>query len=200
LTGVNSPIPGYSRFWSEHALVLSLDEKNQIQALHRTQPGLPMKKGRYGTMTHDYKRHGTTTRFAALDVLEGKVIGQCMALHRHQEFIRLLNRINRETPASRDLHLIVDIRRTRMARTTAAIQARVSIAAPTLPKTRNTFPVTVVAIQSGAPQASRDGISSRWQKAIAMLSPARITAQKRHVLRSMMPPRLDRVSVGARSR
>ena len=92
----------------EHALVLSVDEKSQIQALDRTQPGLPMKKGRCGTMTHDYKRHGTTTLFAALDVLEGTVIGQCMARHRHQEFIRFLNKINRETPAGRDLHLIVD--------------------------------------------------------------------------------------------
>src|SRR5947209_14809091 len=92
----------------EHALVLSVDEKSQIQALDRTQPGLPMKKGRCGTMTHDYKRHGTTTLFAALDVLEGRVIGQCMARHRHQEFIRFLNKINRETAAARELHLIVD--------------------------------------------------------------------------------------------
>ena len=92
----------------EHALVLSVDEKSQIQALDRTQPGLPMKKGRCGTMTHDYKRHGTTTLFAALDVLEGRVIGQCMARHRHQEFIRFLNKLNRETPAGRELHLIVD--------------------------------------------------------------------------------------------
>jgi len=88
--------------------VLSVDEKSQIQALDRTQPGLPMKRGRCGTMTHDYKRHGTTTLFAALNVLEGKVIGQCMARHRHQEFIRFLNKINRETPARRELHLIVD--------------------------------------------------------------------------------------------
>jgi transposase len=92
----------------EHALVLSVDEKSQIQALDRTQPGLPMKRGRCGTMTHDYKRHGTTTLFAALNVLEGKVIGQCMARHRHQEFIRFLNHINRQTPADRDLHLVVD--------------------------------------------------------------------------------------------
>src|SRR5580765_3597223 len=91
-----------------HAVVLSVDEKSQIQALDRTQPGLPMKKGRLGTMTHDYKRNGTTTLFAALDVPEGGVIGQCMARHRHQEFIRFLNKINRETPAGRDLHLIVD--------------------------------------------------------------------------------------------
>ncbi len=87
----------------EHALVLSVDEKSQIQALDRSQPGLPMKRGRCGTMTHDYKRHGTTTLFAALDVLEGKVIGQCMSRHRHQEFIRFLNKINRETPVGREL-------------------------------------------------------------------------------------------------
>jgi len=92
----------------DHALVLSVDEKSQIQALDRTQPGLPMKRGRCGTMTHDYKRHGTTTLFAALNVLDGKVIGQCMSRHRHQEFIRFLNKINRETPAERELHLVVD--------------------------------------------------------------------------------------------
>ena len=92
----------------EHALVLSVDEKSQIQALDRTQPGLPMKRGRCGTMTHDYKRHGTTTLFAALDVLEGRVIGRCMARHRHQEFIRFLDKINRETTADRELHLIID--------------------------------------------------------------------------------------------
>jgi len=88
--------------------VLSVDEKSQIQALDRTQPGLPMKKGRCGTMTHDYKRHGTTPLFAALDVLDGRVIGQCMARHRHQEFIRFLDKINRETTVGRELHLIVD--------------------------------------------------------------------------------------------
>jgi hypothetical protein len=76
-----------------HAVVLSVDEKSQIQALDRTQPGLPMKKGRAGTMTHDYVRHGTTTLFAALNVLDGTVIGQCMQRHRHQEFIRFLNRV-----------------------------------------------------------------------------------------------------------
>src|SRR6266404_40772 len=92
----------------EKAVVLCVDEKSQIQALDRTQPGLPMKKGRCGTMTHDYKRHGTTTLFAALEVLQGRVIGQCMARHRHQEFIRFLNKINRETPGGRELHLIVD--------------------------------------------------------------------------------------------
>src|ERR1700719_1083207 len=92
----------------EHALVLSVDEKSQIQALDRTQPGLPMKKGRCGTMTHDYKRHGTTTLFAALDVLEGRVIGQCMARHRHQEFLRFLKTIDERTLPNLDLHLIVD--------------------------------------------------------------------------------------------
>ena len=78
-----------------HVIVLSIDEKCQIQALDRTQPGLPMKKGRAGTMTHDDKRHGTTTLFAALDVHQGKVIGQNMQHHRHQEFIRFLNKIER---------------------------------------------------------------------------------------------------------
>jgi transposase len=92
----------------EHALVLSVDEKSQIQALGRTQPGLPMTRGRCETMTHDYKRHGTTTLFAALNVLDGTVIGQCMSRHRHQEFIRFLNQINRKTPPDLDLHLIVD--------------------------------------------------------------------------------------------
>src|ERR1700761_7965068 len=91
-----------------HAIVLSVDDKGQTQALARTQPGLPMKKGRAGTMTHDYKRHGTTTLFAALDVLEGKVIGRCMQRHRHQEFIRFLKLIDQQTPAGLGLHLIVD--------------------------------------------------------------------------------------------
>ena len=92
----------------DKALVLSVDEKSQIQALDRTQPGLPMKKGRAGTMTHDYKRHGTTTLFAALNMLDGSVIGECMPRHRHGEFLRFLKRIDRETPAELDLHLIVD--------------------------------------------------------------------------------------------
>ena len=91
-----------------HAVVLSVDEKSQIQALDRTQPGLPMKKGRAGTMTHDYKRHGTTTLFAALDVLEGKVIGRCMQRHRHQEFIRFLNTIEAQVPAGKLIHVILD--------------------------------------------------------------------------------------------
>ncbi len=92
----------------DKALVLSVDEKSQIQALDRTQPGLPIKKGRAGTMTHDYKRNGTTTLFAALNVLDGKVIGQCMKRHRHQEFIRFLNRIDRQTLPHLDIHLIID--------------------------------------------------------------------------------------------
>ncbi len=91
-----------------HAIVLSIDEKSQIQALDRTQPGLPMKKGRAGTMTHDYKRHGTTTLFAALDILEGKVIGRCMQRHRHQEFIRFLNTIEADVPAGKVVHVILD--------------------------------------------------------------------------------------------
>jgi len=92
----------------DKALVLSLDEKSQIQALNRTQPGLPLKKGHCATMTHDYKRNGTTTLFAALSMLDGKVIGDCMPRHRHQEFIRFLKKIDGETPAGLDLHLIVD--------------------------------------------------------------------------------------------
>ena len=91
-----------------HAIVLSVDEKSQIQALDRTQPGLPMKKGRSGTMTHDYKRHGTTTLFAALNVLDGSVIGRNMQRHRHQEFIRFLNAIERAVPAGKQVHAILD--------------------------------------------------------------------------------------------
>ena len=92
----------------DKALVFSVDEKSQIQALDRTQPGLPLKKGRCGTMTHDYKRHGTTTLFAALDVATGKVIGQCMPRHRHQEWLKFLRRIDAETPKHLDVHLIAD--------------------------------------------------------------------------------------------
>src|SRR5487761_1595156 len=92
----------------EHAIILSVDEKSQIQALDRTQPGLPMKKGRAGTMTHDYKRNGTTTLFAALNVLKGEVIGQCMKRHRHQEFLKFLQTIDRSTPKNLALHCIVD--------------------------------------------------------------------------------------------
>lgn len=92
----------------EHALVLSCDEKTQIQALDRTQKGLPIHKGRCDTMTHDYKRNGTTTLFAAIDMMEGKVIGTCMDKHRHQEWIKFLQLIDAETPPELDLHLIVD--------------------------------------------------------------------------------------------
>jgi transposase len=91
-----------------HAIVLSIDEKSQIQALDRTQPGLPMKKGRAGTMTHDYKRHGTTTLFAALNTLDGTVIGRNMQRHRHQEFIRFLNTIEAQVPAGKVIHAVVD--------------------------------------------------------------------------------------------
>jgi transposase len=92
----------------EHALVLCVDEKSQIQALDRTQPSLPIYPGRCATMTHDYKRNGTTTLFAALDMLEGRLIAQCMPRHRHQEFIKFLKQIDAETPPELDLHLIVD--------------------------------------------------------------------------------------------
>lgn len=90
------------------ALVLCLDEKSQIQALDRTQPGLPLKKGRCGTMTHDYKRNGTTTLFAALNVLDGKVIGECHARHRHQEWLKFLRRLDREFPQDVQLHMVMD--------------------------------------------------------------------------------------------
>ncbi len=92
----------------EHALVLCCDEKSQVQALDRTQPGLPLKKGRAATMTHDYKRHGTTTLFAALNILDGSVISQCQARHRHGEWLKFLRQIDRETPGDRSLHLICD--------------------------------------------------------------------------------------------
>jgi len=92
----------------EHALVLCCDEKSQVQALDRTQPGLPMKKGRAATMTHDYKRNGTTTLFAALSVLDGQVISQCQQRHRHIEWLKFLKQIDRETPKDKALHLIAD--------------------------------------------------------------------------------------------
>jgi transposase len=90
------------------AVVLSIDEKSQIQALDRTQPGLPLKPGRCGTMTHDYIRHGTTTLFAALDVLTGRVFGRCMQRHRHEEFIRFLNAVDREVPPDKRIEAVVD--------------------------------------------------------------------------------------------
>jgi len=92
----------------QQAIVLCVDEKSQIQALDRTQPGLPLKKGRCGTMTHDYKRHGTTTLFAALERVQGKVIGQCYARHRHQEFLKFLRRLDHEFPGEVPLHLVMD--------------------------------------------------------------------------------------------
>lgn len=92
----------------EHAIVLCCDEKSQVQALDRTQPGLPLKKGRAQTMTHDYKRHGTTTLFAALNALDGKVIGQCQQRHTHVEWLKFLRKIDRETPQEKTLHLIAD--------------------------------------------------------------------------------------------
>jgi transposase len=91
-----------------HAVVLSIDEKSQIQALDRTQPGLPLKPGKCGTMTHDYKRNGTTTLFAALNVLEGKVIGRCLPHHRHQDFIKFLNAVERQVPPGKVIHAILD--------------------------------------------------------------------------------------------
>ena len=92
----------------ERALVLSCDEKSQIQALDRTQKGLPLRPGRCGTMTHDYKRNGTTTLFAAIELAEGRLIAECMPRHRHQEWLKFLKKIDAETPAELDLHLIVD--------------------------------------------------------------------------------------------
>ena len=92
----------------EHAIVLACDEKSQIQALDRTQPGLPLKKGRCQTFTHDYKRNGTTSLFAALNIADGKVIGTCLKKHRHQEWILFLNLIRRSTPANQEIHLICD--------------------------------------------------------------------------------------------
>ena len=92
----------------ENAVVFCVDEKSSIQALDRTQPGLPMKQGRCGTMTHDYKRHGTSTLFAALNTLTGDIIGQCMKRHRHQEFLAFLRAVEKQTPKGLDLHLIVD--------------------------------------------------------------------------------------------
>jgi len=92
----------------DKAMILCVDEKSQIQALNRTQPGLPLKKGRCGTMTHDYKRNGTTTLFAALDLLQGKVIGDCHKRHRHQEFLKFLRRLDREFSGKQSLHLVMD--------------------------------------------------------------------------------------------
>jgi transposase len=92
----------------DNAVVLCMDEKSSVQALDRTQPSLPMVKGRAGTMTHDYKRHGTTTLFAALNVLTGVVVGQCLPRHRHEEFLKFLKTIDKQTPQGLDVHLILD--------------------------------------------------------------------------------------------
>lgn len=92
----------------ENAAVFCVDEKSSIQALDRTQPGLPLKKGRAATMTHDYKRHGTSTLFAALNVFSGEVIGECKKRHRHQEFLAFLKAVERQTPPGKELHVIVD--------------------------------------------------------------------------------------------
>ena len=92
----------------EHAIVLSCDEKSQIQALDRTQPGLPLKKGRCQTFTHDYKRNGTTSLFAALNILTGMIIGKCMDRHRHQEWLAFLRLIDKSTPPGKDIHIICD--------------------------------------------------------------------------------------------
>jgi hypothetical protein len=92
----------------KHAVVLSVEEKSQIQALERTQPGLPLKPGKAGTMTHAYLRNGVTTLFAAFDVLEGTVLGRCMQCHRHQEFLRFLNTIEAAVPTGRVIHVILD--------------------------------------------------------------------------------------------
>jgi len=92
----------------QQAIVLCVDEKSQIQALDRTPPGLPLKKGPCGTMTHDYKRNGTTTLFAALELLQGRVIGQCYARHRHQEWLKFLRRLDKDFPGDVPLHLVMD--------------------------------------------------------------------------------------------
>jgi hypothetical protein len=96
----------------EKAIVLCVDEKSQIQALDRTQASLPMKRGRAGTMTHDYKRNGTTTLFAALSMLDCSVVGQCLPRHRHQEFLKFLRTLDRQFPGEQELHLIIDNYRT----------------------------------------------------------------------------------------
>src|SRR6516165_11999462 len=101
-------VVGLYRNPPDQAMVLCVDEKSQIQALQRTQPGLPLKKGRCGTRTHDYKRHGTTNLFAALELLQGRVIGQCYARHRHQEWLKFLRRLDEEFPDKVPLHLVMD--------------------------------------------------------------------------------------------
>ena len=101
-------VVGLYRNPPENAVVLCVDEKSQIQALDRTAPSLPLKRGRAGTMTHDYRRNGTTTLFAALNLLDGTVIAECMKRHRHQEFLRFLKRLDQEVPEELELHLVLD--------------------------------------------------------------------------------------------
>src|SRR5947207_7793756 len=114
----------------DEAVVLCMDEKTQIQALDRTQPGLRMKKGRLGTMTHDYERNGTTCLFAALEVLQGKVIGQCFTRHRHQEFLRFMRRIDAEFPGKIVLHLVMDNYGTHKASQRASVAEATSALCP----------------------------------------------------------------------
>jgi hypothetical protein len=126
-----------SAFAPENAIVLSCDEKSQMQALDRTQPGLPMNKGRCGTMTHDYKRNGTTTLFAALNTHDGSILQTCMPQHRHQEWIRFLNLIKRNTPSDKEIHIICDNYAARAAGSpprlgVAGLPFRFSLAGPLL--------------------------------------------------------------------
>ena len=108
----------------ENAIVLSCDEKSQMQALDRTQPGLPLKKGRCGTLTHDYKRNGTTTMFAALNTLDGSIIGTCMPKHRHQEWIRFLNQIKRSVPKDKQIHIICQLRHAQTSESRQLVEAQ----------------------------------------------------------------------------
>ncbi len=110
----------------DNAAVLCIDEKTMIQALDRTQPGLPIKRGKAGTMTHDYKRNGTIDLFAALNILDGEVVGQCTARYRHQEFLRFLRKLDREFPKSLDLHLVLDNSSTHSEASSARLAGRSS--------------------------------------------------------------------------
>ena len=133
----------------ERAVVLCMDEKSQVQALDRTQPSLPMKKGRAGTMTHDYKRNGTTTLFAAIDVLTGTVIGQCLPRHRHEEFLKFLRTIDREVPKHLAVHLILDNYATHNTSRRATLAAPPQEIRPTL------HPNLVVVAEPGRTLVSR---------------------------------------------
>src|SRR6266568_2245427 len=165
----------------EHALVLSIDEKSQIQALDRTQPSLPLKKGRAGTMTHDYKRNGTTTLFAALNVLEGKVIGRCMQRHRHQEFIRFLNAVEREVPAGKTVHVIVDNDAThkhpKVIEWLGVIRAGASISRPPRPVGSTPSRVSSPSSPSGASSAASSKASSISRPPSIASSPTTTSSQ-----------------------